>query len=40
MKILKLYQVKRLLDMWDWNRSTSGPTPWKISDDDDDDYQV
>jgi len=21
---------KRLLDTWDRNRSTSGPTPWKI----------
>jgi len=26
--------LKRLLDTWDWNRSTSGPTPWKIYDDD------
>ena len=29
--------LKRLLDTWDWNRSTSGPTPWQIDDDDDDD---
>jgi len=27
--------LKRLLDMWDWNGSTSGPTPWQIYDDDD-----
>ena len=26
--------LKRLLDTWDWNRSTSGPTPWQIYDDD------
>jgi hypothetical protein len=26
--------LKRLLDMWDWNGSTSGPTPWQIYDDD------
>jgi hypothetical protein len=24
---------KRLLDTWDRNGSTSGPTPWKIDDD-------
>ena len=29
--------LKRLLDTWDRNGSTSGPTPWKIYDDDDDD---
>ena len=29
--------LKRLLDAWDQNGSTSGPTPWKIDDDDDDD---
>ena len=29
--------LKRLLDTWDWNGSTSGPTPWQIYDDDDDD---
>jgi hypothetical protein len=29
--------LKRLLDKWDRNRSTSGPTPWQIHDDDDDD---
>jgi hypothetical protein len=27
---------KRLLDTWDQNGSTSGPTPWQIYDDDDD----
>jgi len=27
--------LKRLLDTWDRNGSTSGPTPWKINDDDD-----
>jgi len=26
--------LKRLLDTWDRNGSTSGPTPWKICDDD------
>ena len=26
--------LKWLLDMWDWNKSTSGPTPWQIKDDD------
>ena len=26
--------LKKLLDTWDWNGSTSGPTPWKIYDDD------
>ena len=29
--------LKRLLDTWEWNGSTSGPTPWQIYDDDDDD---
>jgi hypothetical protein len=29
--------LKRLLDTWDRNRSTSDPTPWQIYDDDDDD---
>ena len=29
--------LKRLLDTWDRNGSTSGPTPWKIYDEDDDD---
>jgi hypothetical protein len=29
--------LKRLLDTWDRNESTSGPTPWQIYDDDDDD---
>ena len=28
--------LKRLLDTWDWNGSTSGPTPWQIRDVDDD----
>jgi hypothetical protein len=28
--------LKRLLAAWDRNRSTSGPTPWQIYDDDDD----
>ena len=28
--------LKRLLDTWYWNGSTSGPTPWQIYDDDDD----
>jgi len=28
--------LKRLLDMWDRNRSTGGPPPWQIYDDDDD----
>ena len=28
--------LKRLLDTWDQNGSTSGPTPWQICDDDDD----
>ena len=27
--------LKRLLDTWDRNGSTSGPTPWQIYDDDD-----
>jgi hypothetical protein len=31
--------LKRLLDTWDRNGSTSGPTPWKIDDDDDDEIQ-
>jgi len=26
--------LKRLLDTWDQNGSTSGPTPWQIYDDD------
>ena len=29
--------LKRILDMWGWNGSTSDPTLWKIYDDDDDD---
>jgi hypothetical protein len=29
--------LKRLLDTWDRNGSTGGPTPWQIYDDDDDD---
>ena len=31
----QLQREKRLLDTWDQNGSTSGPTPWKIDDDDD-----
>jgi len=27
--------LKRLLDTWDWNGPTSGPTPWKLYDNDD-----
>ena len=30
--------LKRLLDTWDRNGSTSGPTQWQIYGDDDDDY--
>jgi hypothetical protein len=26
--------LKRLLDTWEQNGSTSGPTPWQIDDDD------
>jgi len=29
--------LKRLLDAWDRNGSTSDPIPWQIDDDDDDD---
>jgi len=29
--------LKRLLDTWDRNGSTRGPSPWQIHDDDDDD---
>jgi hypothetical protein len=29
--------LKRLLDTWNRNGSTSGPTPWQIYDEDDDD---
>ena len=46
-RVMKLYcpngrrnrgsPLKRLLDMWDWNGSTGGPTAWQIYDDDDDD---
>ena len=32
--------LKRLLDTWDRNRSTSGPTAWQIYDDDDDDDYI
>jgi hypothetical protein len=28
--------LKRLLDTWDRNGSTSGPTPWQLYEDDDD----
>ena len=31
--------LRWLLDTWDRNRSTSGPTPWKIYGDDDDGHQ-
>jgi hypothetical protein len=31
--------LKRLLDTWDRNGSTSGPTPWQIYDDDDKTYK-
>jgi len=44
-RVMKLYSptgrrnhgrpLKRLLDTWDRNGSTSGPTPWQIYDDDD-----
>jgi hypothetical protein len=30
--------LKRLLDAWDRNGSTSGPTPWFLHDDDDEVY--
>jgi hypothetical protein len=26
--------LKRFLDTWDWNGSTSGPTPWQVYDND------
>jgi hypothetical protein len=32
--------LKRLLDTWDRNGSTSGPTPWNIYDDDDGDEKI
>jgi len=32
--------LKRLLDTWDRNGTTSGPTPWQIHDDDDDDVFI
>jgi len=32
--------LKRLMDTRDQNGSTSGPTPWQIYDDDDDDITV
>jgi hypothetical protein len=31
--------LKRILDTWDWNGSTSGTTLWQIYDDDDDECQ-
>jgi hypothetical protein len=31
--------LKRILDTWDRNGSTSGPTAWQIYDDDDNDDQ-
>ena len=27
-------RLKRLLDTWKWNVSTSGPTPWQVHEDD------
>jgi len=38
LEILEL--LKRLLDTWDRNGSTSGPTPWQIYDDDDDLFEL
>ena len=32
--------LKRLLDTWDRNGSTSGPTAWQIYDDDEDDVEI
>jgi len=32
--------LKRLLDTWDRNVPTSGPTAWQIYDDDDDDDEI
>jgi len=32
--------LKRLLETWDRNGSTSGPTPWQTYDDDDDDDEL
>ena len=32
--------LKRLVDTWDRNGSTSGPTPWKLYDDDGSDKQL
>jgi hypothetical protein len=32
--------LKKLLDTWDRNWSTSDPTPWQIYDDDDDDIEI
>jgi len=32
--------LKRLLDAWDRNGSTSGPTAWQIDDDDDNDNDI
>jgi len=32
--------LRRLLDTWDRNGSTSDPTPWQVYDDDDDDEDV
>ena len=32
--------LKRILDTWDRNASTSGPTPWEIYDDDDENVRA
>jgi len=32
-------RMKRILDVRDQNVSTSGPTPWQLQDDDDDDVE-
>jgi len=36
--MVDLQITQRLLDTWDRNGSTSGPTPWQIYDDDDSNY--
>jgi hypothetical protein len=33
----ELVETRRVLDVWDWNRSTIGQTPRQPDDDDDDD---
>jgi len=32
--------LKRLLDTWERNGSTSGPTPWRMYDDDDENSNI